>query len=133
MARNTLSKGGPGGGAGSRVVRQVPVRTGQPARKVAPGAVSQFGSALGNKATDHPQTLRGGVETLYRGIIPGPLNVPLGNQIAEQTVCKPGGSRAVQHCGSQGMHGNPNPGKPTPAKDILSEYGPESPNSRYRR
>ena len=46
-----------GGGINSRVNVSVPVRTGAPARGISPGAVSQFGSSVGNHATDHRANL----------------------------------------------------------------------------
>jgi hypothetical protein len=42
---------GSGGGLGSRNVKEVPVRVGQKPTGVNPAAVAQFGSALGNHAT----------------------------------------------------------------------------------
>lgn len=41
-----------GGGIGSRQVREVPIRTGRGAQEMRPRGVSQYGSAIGNKATE---------------------------------------------------------------------------------
>jgi hypothetical protein len=36
----------------------------------------------------------------------------------------PGANRTTMRCGSQGVHGPVNPGNSVPARDILSEFGP---------
>jgi hypothetical protein len=74
----------PGGGLGSRVVREVPVRVGDRAKVVNPRAVSQVGQALGNKATDSAGKTVRPAETMYGAREPegGPGGVPLGNSLA---------------------------------------------------
>ena len=52
----------------------------------------------------------------------------LGNEMTHQGA-GPGGGRSVRRSGSQALHGI-NPGNPTPARDILSEYGPDYKGSR---
>jgi hypothetical protein len=70
-----------------------------------------FGAMQGNHATAH-----GGSATDYRGekLHNNKSFQPtrFGNEIAANTVCKPGGSREVMGCGSQGVHGATNPGMP---------------------
>jgi hypothetical protein len=123
-----VSKGGnqPGGGYGSRVVTERPVRTGSGSRGTSPGGVGQIGNIQGDHIT------RGG-SSGYRG---DPLHsgrsfqpVAFGNEIAARTVCGPGGSREVLRSGGQGTHGATNRGSPRPQRgDILSQFGPD-----YRR
>jgi hypothetical protein len=111
MARNTLSPGKPGGGAGSRVNREVGVKTGQSATRVNPGAVGQLGSAQGNKSMERPPSnYRGDPWSLGMG--GGPLSTPLGNTVAVNTVCGVGGSRNLYgQSGVQAQHGPVNPGE----------------------
>jgi hypothetical protein len=71
-----------GGGINSRVNVTKPVRTGQPATKISPKGVSQYGSSIGNHATDSGRMLRGGVETPHLGPMSGPGSVKLGNEVA---------------------------------------------------
>ena len=47
----------------------------------------------------------------------------LGNRVAVETNCGPGGSREVMKTGSQGVHGSVNPGNPTPAGEIFPGFG----------
>jgi hypothetical protein len=109
-----------GGGINSKVVVPVKQNLGQPRKGVTPGAVGQLGQAQGDHITNAP-----GGSTNYRGE-PWPdgrtgISVPLGNQVAERTVCGPGGSREVMKSGQQGMHGPGNPGNPraNPRHDAL--------------
>lgn len=132
---NSGMRGGrrPGGGLGSRVNKTVPVRTGAPARGISPGAVSQFGSSVGNHATgDGPPTSYRG-ETFLNKLTPAGGAVPLGNQVAGN-VGKggPGTGRTVMRSGSQqGMPVTPRAIGPT--RDTLAEFGPDSANVRNRR
>jgi hypothetical protein len=85
----------PAGGLGSRVVKEVPQRLGQKPTGVNPGAVAQFGSSIGNHATESGSNLK------YRGESyreKTPISVPLGNQLATN-VGKggPGTGRTVAH------------------------------------
>jgi hypothetical protein len=118
-----------GGGINSRVNKSVSVRTGASATGVRPAAVSQFGSAIGNKATDAGKlTYRG---EKYQTATP--ISVPLGNEVATN-VGKggPGTGRTVMRSGSQqGMPATPRAIGPT--RDTLSEFGPDSANARSRR
>jgi hypothetical protein len=73
-----------GGGSGSKVVTERPVRVGNRSDVVNPRAVSQVGQSLGNKAsTGSGKTVRP-VENAYTGRLPagGPGGVPLGNEVA---------------------------------------------------
>lgn len=104
-----------GGGINSRVNVSVPVRTGAPARGISPGAVSQFGSSVGNHATDHRANLPYKGERYLEGKTPAGGAVPLGNAVAASTVCGVGGSRTVMRNSTQGTHGPTNPGAPNPS------------------
>jgi hypothetical protein len=122
-----MSKGSGGGGYGSRVHVEKPIRTGSGSYATTPGYTGQ----LGNKQGDH--ITRGG-SSGYRG---EPMHVgrsfqpvPFGNQVA-LNVGKggPGTGRDVHASGSQGTHGGADPGNPRPQQgDILNQYGPN-----YRR
>jgi hypothetical protein len=120
MATNKLTKGGAGGGMGSRQVTQKPQRLGQPARGINPGGPSQLGSSVGNHTTGD-----GGRTTNYRGDpwtdgrVPAGGNQRLGNQVAASTVARPGGSRQVMKSGGQGMHGSAAPGDPPPKGELF--------------
>jgi hypothetical protein len=114
----------PGGGIGSKVVRREGTRDGQKATGVNPAAVAQFGSSLGNHATESGSNLK------YRGepyVTKTPISVPLGNEIAK-SVGKggPGAGRTLYgQCGQQGTYGAP-AGKTKPqGADILREFGPD--------
>jgi hypothetical protein len=123
-----------GGGIGSKATAKVTIyNAGYPAKQINPRGVSQIGSSIGNHVTERGRTLTRGVEPVRGGSL-GPLgSVPLGNQVSVATQCGPGGSREVMRSGSQGVQG-PVAGKaPAPTADILSEYGPDSPNVRGRR
>jgi hypothetical protein len=123
MATNRLSKGSAGGGAGSRQVTQKPVRYGQAAKGPTPGRVSQLGNLVGDHVTNKGSTGYRG----EAGFGPAPHNAGqrLGNEVAASTAAGPGGSRQVFRSGAQGQHGPINPGQPTPARDILSDFGPD--------
>ncbi len=133
---NQLSKGGAAGGLGSRALtpKTNVYFGGQPSQRVSPGGVSQAGSALGNHSTDSGKNLRGAVEPMYGGSFGGPGSTKLGNEVALNVGGGgPGTGRTVQHCGTQGTHGPVNPGKPTPARDILGEFGSDSPIVKERK
>jgi hypothetical protein len=122
-----------GGGLGSRVVKEVGVRNGTPARGISPGAVSQLGEAIGNHATQSGNRLPYKGESYLVGKNPAGGNQPLGNAVAAATKCGPGGSRQVMARGSQSTYGSP-AGKPKPqGADILREFGPDTSNARNRR
>ena len=123
----------PGGGLGSRVNKSVPVRTGTPARGISPGARSQFGSSVGNHATDRAKSTGYRGERYLEGKTPAGGNVPLGNQVAGN-VGKggPGTGRTVMRSGSQ--QGTPvTPRAIGPTRDTLAEFGADSANVRNRR
>ena len=117
-----------GGGIRSRVVTQRPVRVGKGATRVNERGVSQIGQSLGDHITERRQTVDP-VERVRAGAMGGMGNVPLGNTVAKNVGAGgPGAGRNVMHCGSQGVHGSPNPGNPRPAgRDMLAEFGRESP------
>jgi hypothetical protein len=105
-----------GGGSGSKVVTERPVRVGDRARVVNPRAVSQIGQGLGNKATDSAGKTARPAETMYGAREPkgGPGGVPLGNEVALNV--KGGGAGAGRNLygqsGSNKTYGPTNPGVP---------------------
>jgi hypothetical protein len=109
---NTKAKSG-GGITSNKLVRPS-VRTGQPNKGTSPAAADYLGQATAFKK-----------ESV--GAIPAYNSSKLGNEVA-LNVGKGGvgTGRTVHHCGSQGTHGNVNPGHSPPAgRDILSQFGPE--------
>jgi len=103
-----------GGGIQSNKLVRPNVRTGQPYKGTSPAAAAQLGASTAFKKEQVE------VGRAYTGS-------KLGNEVALNVGAGgPGAGRTVHHCGSQGTHGNVNPGHSTPARgDILSEYGPE--------
>jgi hypothetical protein len=116
-----MAKNKPAGGLGSRVVTKQSVRNGMPARNQSPRGVSQIGSSMGNHATEGGgKTLKGGVEQVQRGVIPGVGSVKLGNEVAKNVGGGgPGTGRVVMGCGTQGMHGPAAPGNPPPRGELF--------------
>ena len=135
MSKNRMTGGGAAGGPGSRAMHAPTTYfTGHPGTKISPRGVSQIGSSMGNHSMDNAgKKLTKSVEPVRQGLVPigGPHGVPLGVEVAASTVCGPGGSRSVSKSGSQhGLVTNP---APIGGKDILSEFGNDSPNVRGRR
>jgi hypothetical protein len=120
----------PGGGSKSREVTQRPVKVGRAAQAKRHEAVAQIGSAQGNKATERARTLTKSIERVEG---PRPYSAPLGNATAK--LCGPRGEGRTLYgqAGSQQQYGSANPGRPTPARDILSDFGAESAGVRGRR
>jgi hypothetical protein len=98
-----------GGGLGSRVVREVGVRNGTPAREMRPRGVSQIGSSMGNHPTEGGRKATRAVEPVRGAALPSAINVPLGNEIAARGLGV-GGGRDVSRSGSQCVHGPVNLG-----------------------
>ena len=125
-----------GGGIRSRVVTQKPVRTGERARAMSPKGVSQIGSSLGNHVTERRQLVNP-VERVRGQLKPsgGPGGIPLGNEVAKNVGKGGCGTGRVLYgqSGTQRMHGSANPGSPTQRRDILSEFGRESPMVSERK
>jgi len=122
-------RGSGGGGYGSRVHVEKPVRTGSGARAVGPGGVGQLGNLQGSHVTrGEDSSYRGDPFYIGRGYNP----VPYGNQKAlDVDQGGPGTGRDVHASGGQGCHGGVNPGNPTSrTRDTLAEYGPESSRPR---
>jgi hypothetical protein len=107
-----------GGGVGSRVDGEVPVRNGTPARAMNVRGVSQYGSAIGNKATETGKVLGNPSEKVQGRALPAALSVPLGNAVA-LNVGKGGcgAGREVMRSGSQCVTGPVNPGASRPGAD----------------
>jgi hypothetical protein len=130
-----MAKNKPGGGIGSRATNAPTTYfTGQPSLRINPRGVSQIGSALGNHSTDRSKVLTGAVEAVRQGAMGGMGSVELGNQCAlDVGKGGPGTGRTVIPAGGKGTHGAV-AGSPKPqGRDILSEFGSESPNVRGRR
>jgi hypothetical protein len=123
----------PGGGIGSRVNVSVLVRRGTPARGISPGAVSQFGSSVGNHVTEAGSPIGYRGERYLEGKTPAGGAVPLGNAVAGNVGKGGAGTgRTIYKTGSQaGMAATPR--AIGPARDTLREFGPDSANARNRR
>jgi hypothetical protein len=114
-------KGPGGGGYGSRQHVEKSVRTGSGSHSTRPAGVAQIGVSWGNH-----QTASGGSDTKYSGErLHNDRNfqpTKFGNEIAANTVCKPGGSREVLPHGGQGQHGGV-AGSPRPPGRGFDERG----------
>jgi hypothetical protein len=108
-----MSKATSGGGINSYKVKSVGVKTGSKAKGIAPECAASIGIQR--------VTTRGYKEP----VMPGPISVPLGNEVALNVGGGgPGAGRTVSKAGSQGTHG-PVASNPIPApRDILSDFGP---------
>jgi hypothetical protein len=130
MKQTGSSKLTGGGGAPVKVTQYF---TGKPAEKIGVGGAGQIGASIGTHVSGGLGG--GGRETNYKGdpVRMGPLpKKELGNECAVRTVAGPGGSRTISATGGQGQHG-PVEGKVKPqGRDILREYGAESPTSAAR-
>ena len=101
-----------GTGGGSNKLVQPSVRTGAPRKGSSPGAADQLGQSTAFKK-EEVDAGRG-----YNAS-------QLGNALALNSKSAPGQGRTIHGCGSQGTFGPVNPGNSAPARDILSEFGPE--------
>jgi hypothetical protein len=130
---NQLSKGGAGGGLGSKALgKTTQYFTGQPSQRVSPKGVSQFGESIGNHATDSAKVLRGGVEATRIGMMGGMGAVKLGNEVALNVGGGgPGTGRVLLGQSGTNQQYGPAAGKPAPqGKDILNEFGPNIPGRK---
>jgi hypothetical protein len=111
----------PGGGLHSKNVVYPNMRTGTGSKSARPAGVSQIGTSWGNHST-----ALGGQNSQYTGerLHNSRTFQPtrFGNEIAANTVCKPGGSREVMGSGSQGQHGGV-AGSPRPQGRGFDERG----------
>jgi hypothetical protein len=88
---------------------------------------------MGNHSTESARILRNPADPLYGGRGPAGSGQRLGNEVAATTVCGPGGSRQVLRSSTQGTHG-PVAGTPKPqGREILGEFGRESPSVAGRK
>jgi len=110
----TMKRSGhvPAGGIHSNKRVDVPVRVGVPAKGRNEGRVGQVGVSIDPKA----------VEERFKPM-PHGGNVPLGNSVAQSTVCGPGGSRTVAKSGQQQQWG-PSVGENKPTSGPLIEGWP---------
>jgi hypothetical protein len=124
-----------GGGIRSKNVTQRPVRYGDRAREMHPKGVSQIGTQRSNHSTNSSKILRKDVEPVRGEQRPrgGPGGIALGNEVA-RNVGKggPGAGRMVHATGSQSQHGPVAAMPAAQGRDILSEFGRESPNAMDR-
>src|SRR6516225_1264562 len=102
---------GSGGGIGMNKNVQSSIRTGSGSKSARPAGVAQIGLMWGRHITRTGDSNYSG-EKLHNDRNFQPTK--FGNEIAANTVCKPGGSREVMRSGSQGAHGATNPGNPRP-------------------
>jgi hypothetical protein len=130
---NQLSKGSAAGGPGSRALtpRTNVYFGGRPSSRVNPGGADQLGQQMSNHVTGdmggRSTKLPNPATPMIAGSMTGVGATKLGNEVALNVGAGgPGTGRTVQHCGTQGQHGPVNPGKSTPARDILSGFGPDS-------
>jgi hypothetical protein len=116
-----------GGGYGSRVHRDSRAPKTEPrARAISPGGVNMLGNMVGDHATHVKGSTGFRGEELVRGKGYMPPKGPTDNVKAVGV----GGGRTTYACGSQGVQGSVNPGKPSASRDILSEFGEESSRGR---
>jgi hypothetical protein len=108
----------PGGGAKSRVNVEPGYHHGQPKKRTIPAGVAQIGQRQGNHFTHGASSDYGGVNLFGGQGYPSEL----GNRLAVETKCGPGGSREVMRSGSQGMTGAPAKGNPPPAGNALAGW-----------
>jgi hypothetical protein len=117
-----MSKAKSGGGLTSNKLVRPEVRTGSPYKGTSPAAASQLGQSTSFRKENV------GVGPAYTGS-------KLGNEVA-LNVGKGGvgTGRTVHHCGSQGTHGNVNPGQVRPKQGYdISDFGPDIPGRNYKR
>jgi hypothetical protein len=116
-----MAKSKAGGGIKSRVNVEPGYRHGQQKKRTIPAGVAQIGQRQGNHFTH-------GGSTDYSGVnLFGGQGYPsrLGNRVAVETNCGPGGSRTIYKTGTQGVTGAPAQGNPMPAKgEIFPGFGP---------
>lgn len=125
MAKNQLTKGGAGGGPGSKALGQ-PTQyfVGRPSTRISPAGVSQMGGSYGNHSMDSGgKKLTKSIEPVRGGALPkgGPGGVPLGSEVATNVGGGgPGKGRTLYgQGGTQGCHGAPDPGNPPPAGELF--------------
>jgi hypothetical protein len=101
-----------GGGYGSSVVVQPPVKTGSGSRSARPAGVAQIGNAWGDHVTNQGKTNYSG-ERLHNDRSFQP--VKFGNEVALNVGGGgPGKGRTVMPSGQQATHGPVAPGSPRP-------------------
>jgi hypothetical protein len=121
-----MSKSGniKGGGPGSRVVKEVGNRYGQPRHQVNERGVSQIGQSLGNHITNQKGNASKAVESVITS--KQGISVPLGNAIAAQGLGVGGGRRLYGQSGSNQTYGGVAGQVRPQGADILNGFGPDS-------
>ena len=107
----------PGGRIKSRTVVEKGVRTGSPRERIRHSGVAQIGVRVGNHVTNQGATGYGGINPFGAG-----QGYPseLGNKVALNVGGGgPGKGREVMRTGTQGCHGAPAKGDPTPKANSL--------------
>jgi hypothetical protein len=99
---------------------RVPQRLGSGANRVQKAGVAQLGQHVGDHATNRGATGYTGERLTSNAPTFDPVRY--GNEVAATTQCGVGGSRTIYKTGSQGVQGNPNPGKPMTAGDPLAPW-----------
>jgi hypothetical protein len=131
--RTAMAKSTSGGGISSNKLVCVGVKGGsRTTQVVSPRGVSQLGIAQGGKLRREGSFT--GINTA-NNVFEGnkPAATQMGNAVAASTVCGVGGSRTIYKTGYQSMHGDPVQGSTPAPKDILSQFGPDSPASSLVR
>jgi hypothetical protein len=102
-----------GGGLGSKVNREVGVRTGRGAQEMRPRGASQIGSSIGNKSTESGVVKGIPSERIQGARLPPGLSVKLGNEKAlDVGKGGVGTGREVMRSGSQCQYGTSPAGLP---------------------
>jgi hypothetical protein len=115
MAR--AKSGGGGGGIHMSKNVKTSVKAGPPSTNVvSPASADQLGRSLAFKGDPLP------IRTAPQ--------VPIGNATALTAGQGPGAGRSTLRCGSQGTHGPVDRGRSPAARDILSDFGPDSPRRK---
>jgi hypothetical protein len=103
---------------------------GRPATVINEAGVGQIALSIGNKVMEKAKPLTKSIEPVRTGQVP---SVPLGNDVARNVGAGgPGAGRVIDRTGGQGQHGPVAGNPPIQGRDMLSEFGPESPTSEAR-
>jgi len=122
-----------GGGYNLNKRKEVPVRTGKPeTNRIRVAAVSEIGQKLGTHVTEKGGRLPDPSLRLRDGTA---VQVSSGNRRAVECPQGPGGGRNIYRAGFQAQTGAVVKGNPAASqpRDILSQFGAESPASQRRR
>jgi hypothetical protein len=131
---NQLSKGGAGGGVGSRALspKTNVYFGGHQASQVNPGGADQLGQQTSNHSTDSGEKLPNPATPLYGGSMPGVGATKLGNETALNVGGGgPGIGRTLYGQSGTNQQYGPAAGKPAPqGRPILEDFGPNVPGRK---